>query len=124
MSDLADSLSELVEAHNVAMCGNLGVPGMPDHLELKCPTCGVIPDDGRQVYLQHAAHVGRIVSAYVREHFTDHADDLGLEVEQWVQTPQGTGRPLRPHEDMVLSDRLRGAGWWIETRYSKTVRDA
>lgn len=89
MSDLADRLSELVEAHNVAMCGNLGVPGMPDHIELKCPTCGPIPDDGRQVFKQHATHVGAVVAAYVREHFTDHAEELGLSRERgsiWVET--------------------------------------
>lgn len=82
MSALDDKLAELVEAHNVSMCGNLSVPGMPDHLELKCPTCGPIPDDGRQVYKQHATHVGSIIADYLREHFTDHAEELGLRTDR------------------------------------------
>lgn len=71
MSDLAEKLAELVAAHNVSMCGNLGVPGMPDRLELKCPTCGPIQDDGRFVFNQHATHVGAVVAAYICGHFTE-----------------------------------------------------
>ena len=68
-------------------------------------------------------HRAAAIADDVREHFTDHAEELGLESEQWVQTPKNTGRPLRPGEPLSLGERLRNAGWWIETRFSKTVRD-
>lgn len=82
-----------------------------------------LPEINRRNIAQR--YVGNATAAadYMREHFTDHAGEFGFESEQWVQTPKNTGRPLRPGEPSTLGERLRNAGWWIETRFSKTVRD-
>lgn len=40
---------------------------------------------------------------------------LGLTEERRVVTPQGTSRAVRPDE-VVLGERLRAMGWWIEAR--------
>ena len=78
-------LADIVEAHNVSMCGNLGVPGMHAPLELKCPTCGPVPGDGRQVFKQHASHVAAAV-----------IETLGLTREEhWIPVDE-TGARYHP----------------------------
>lgn len=70
MSYLADCIAKLLDDHTQRdIYSRAG-----DVISTSCYGCDWTPASG----VSHEIHSAQVVSTYVREHFTDHADELGL----------------------------------------------
>ena len=69
--------------------------------------CRWDPKNDPEMYMYYRRAATRALNTF--------ASARGIVEERRVMTPQGTSRVLRPDEG-DLGDRLRGLGWWIESR--------